>query len=201
MNARYSLATCLAFLAALLSLHVPSLARAESPSFFQGAVGTSFGFVNRRDYGEGDSRRFFLEPAFHAYLALPVDGLFGRGTFHFSYVWQQPEMPQSLRVKEQDLYAGLGMGLVYDWYVIPAVTVGMQFARRDIKIETSAPIQSNGSRISETENLMGYYTQLGVGIPLLHGVMVFEPFYRLRFFPEDEREGAAYGIDVSVQLF
>jgi hypothetical protein len=77
----------------------------------------------------------------------------------------------------------------------------MQFARRDIKIETSAPIQSNSSRISETENLIGYYTQLGVGIPLLHGVMVFEPFYRLRFFPEDEREGAAYGIDVSVQLF
>jgi hypothetical protein len=77
----------------------------------------------------------------------------------------------------------------------------MQFARRDIKIETSAPVQSNGSRMSDTENLIGYFTQLGVGIPLLSGLMVFEPFYRFRFFPKDEREGAAYGIDVSVQLF
>jgi hypothetical protein len=201
MNARFFAAKCLALFAGLASVQVPIHASAEERSVFQGAVGTSFGFLNRRDYGEGDSRRFFIEPAFHAYLALPVAGLFGRGTFHFSYVWQQPEMPQSLRVTERDLSAGLGMGLVYDWYVIPAVTVGAEFARRDIKIETSTPIQSNGSRISDTENLIGYFTQLGVGVPLLHGLMVFEPFYRFRFFPKDEREGAAYGIDVSVQLF
>jgi hypothetical protein len=195
------LGTFLALLVGLFSLHVPVLARAEEPSFFQGAVGANFGFLNRRDYGEGDSRRFVFEPVFHGYLALPVDGLFARGTFHFSYVWQQPEMPQSLRVTERDLYAGLGMGMVYDWHVIPAVTVGMQFVRRDIKIETSVPVRGNGSQMSDTENLIGYFTQLGLGIPLLNGLMVFEPFYRFRFFPEDEREGAAYGIDVSVQLF
>lgn len=174
---------------------------AAAPALIQGAVGSSFGFFDRRDFGEGNSRRFFLEPLFHAYLGLPVERLFARGTFYFSYVWQQPEMPQSLRVTERDLYAGLGTGLLYDWYVIPAVSVGLQYVRRKIELETAGPIQGGGSQIGGSENLLGYFTQLGVGIPLLHGLLVFEPFYRFRFFPKDEREGAAYGIDVSVQVF
>jgi hypothetical protein len=168
---------------------------------FQGAVGMGLGVINRDDYGEGSSSRLLIEPVFHGYLALPIDRLFARGSLHGGYLWQQPEMPRALRIEEKDAYLGLGLGLVWDGLLTVSLSGGPQFVHRKIELRTEGPIEATDDKISRTESMVGWFLQAGVGIPILDGLFVVEPFYRYRWFKDDERESWGYGVEASVQVF
>lgn len=178
-----------------------TLQQKPRPPLMQGAGGLSLGVVNRRDYGEGHSTRILVEPVFHLYFALPPDQLFVRTSLHFGYLWQQPEMPRAVRVEERDLYGGVGVGLLWDWIVIPSLSLGPQLVHRQTQLKTSTPVRVAQDPISRSEQLLGWFVQAGVGVPLLKGLLVFEPFYRYRWFADDARESWGYGLETSVQIF
>lgn len=175
-------------------------AAASSEGGFAMAAGTSLGFSRRADYGEGSSDRFFIEPLVHAYMPTPVERLFVRATLHASYMWDQNEMPQSLRVEESDTYFGLLAGVLFDWVLIPSFELGGQYIHRAIELKGADPITLNVDNISGSETLYAFVIQGGLGIPLFEGLLVLEPFLRQRFIPEDAREGVGYGMEVSVQF-
>ena len=182
-------------------LEAVALAQTDSSPGFQLAAGTSLGWLSRRDFGEGYSERIYLEPVVHGYVATPFRNLFFRPSVMFSYIWDQPEMPQALRVEEYDLYLGFGAGLVYDWFVVPSLSLGSQIVRREIRLVTKNAVAVERDRISRSEKLFALYVQLGLGVPLFHGFLVMEPFYRFRYFADDPRESGAYGIEMTLQIF
>lgn len=173
----------------------------QSSKFVQGAAGLSVGVLSRRDYGEGTATRLFFEPVFHSYFALPVNQLYARASFQFGYRWQQPEMPQAIRVEETDIYGALGGGLVWDWIVTTSLSGGPEFVRRTITLKTAAPIDVPKDAVSDTEMLLGWYAQTGFGISMLRGFLLFEPFFRYRWFGDDAREGWGYGLETTFQIF
>jgi hypothetical protein len=178
-----------------------AFAQSGSSRTFQLAAGTSLGWLSRRDFGEGNSERFYLEPVVHGYFPTPVQHLFLRPSLMASYVWTQPEMPQALRIEETDFYFGLGAGFVYDWVVLPSLSFGAHWVNRSIKLVTKDPVTVENDQISRSENLTALYAQLGLGVPLFEGFLVIEPFYRFRVFLDDERESGAYGIETTLQIF
>ncbi len=165
------------------------------------ALGASLGWLRRADYGVGESERFFIEPLIHSYFATPLRQFFLRPSAFLSYVWAQPEMPASLRVEETDLYLGLGLGFVYDWVLVPSFTVGTQFIHRNISLQASDPVTIETDLVSTSERHIALYVQGGIGVSLFSGDLVLEPFYRQRFFLDDQREGGAYGLESSYALF
>ena len=172
-----------------------------SSKFVQGAAGLSVGVLNRRDYGEGTATRLFFEPVFHSYFALPVTQLYAKASLQFGYRWQQPEMPQAIRVEETDIYGAFGGGLVWDWILPTSLTGGSEFVRRTITLKTASPIDVPRDEVSDTETLLGWYGQFGFGISMLRGFLLFEPFFRYRWFGDDAREGWGYGLETTFRIF
>jgi hypothetical protein len=173
----------------------------SAAAFMQGAVGLSVGVVQRRDYGEGNASRLLLEPVFHSYVPLGDDRMFGRVSVHGGYIWQQPEMPRAVRIEEKDIYGGFALGLVWDGVVVPSLTGGAQVVNRTISFKASDPVDVQKDPISRSETLFGWFAQVGLGVPLLQGRLVFEPFYRHRWFADDPRESWGYGVETTYQLF
>jgi hypothetical protein len=192
-------------LALAVSLTQPGFAYEDSEtvgaeSSFALAGGASFGFARRLDFGEGASDRFFIEPLVHAYFPTPLSQLFVRASLHGSYMWDQNEMPQALRVVENDAYIGFQMGLVFDWILVPAFSIGGQYIHRTVDLVVSEPISAQSDRVSGSENIFAFLIQAGLGFPISDGLFVIETFLRQRFIPEDSREGVTYGLELTVQV-
>jgi hypothetical protein len=166
---------------------------------FQLAAGGTLGLQVRKDYGEGEFKRLYPELLVFGYLATPLPHFWLRTGLRLAYVTEQPEMPKGLRIEERDTIGAAEVGIVYDWYVMPTLSVGGGVARRKIELITQAPIEQKEG-ISATKNLVFWHSQIGLGLPIGKGFAVVEPFYRYEIYPDDSRISGHYGFEVSFQI-
>lgn len=200
-----ALATVLAL--ACPAMLAPTRASAQdvaSPSSggarFNLAAGASFGFQNRKEYGASDFSRVYPEIVAYGYLGGFMGPVWFRPGLRLAYASEQAEMPQATRVEERDFAYSGELGFVFDWYVIPSLTVGGGAISRRIELVTETPVQGGGGSIDTTETLPFLYAQGGVGIPLFSGFAVVEPFYRHSWVKRDARITSTYGLEVTLQI-
>lgn len=185
------------------ALVAPTSARAESSRRSHTstlAVGLGLGWVNRDEYGASSFTRLQPEFVAHGYLDLFDTGLFLRPGLRLGYAWEQPEMPGSVAVEERDLTLSGELGVLFDWIIVPTVTAGGGFDRRNVVLKTSAPVAVVDDRISRTETLPYFYVQASVGIPIWQGRFVLEPYVRYLTIEGDRRINTAYGVEFTVEV-
>ena len=185
----------------LIGLLITQLSVSQVAQGFNLAAGVSSGWFLRHDFGSGPSERYFVEPLAHFYLSLPIPKLQVKGTLSFNTHFDQQEMPKAVQIQEQDYGFGLGAGLAYNWIYIPTVTFGGQLVSRTIELVIESPVQAGEDDITKSEFLYGLYVQAGLGIPLVSGRLVIEPFYRYRTLVQDNRDAGMYGLDASWLIF
>lgn len=169
----------------------------QANAFETYGVGLNTQWQVRRDYGENPFYRYTPELFVHTYFDLNSP-LFLRPGVRLSYAWEQPEMPQSLRIEETDFVATAEVGLVYEWYVVPSLTLGMGVDFRTTKLRIEAPIDVDSDKISGSERLMLGYAQIGVGIPIEQGLFLIEPMVRFQRLELDDRSWLSFGVETSV---
>jgi hypothetical protein len=175
-------------------------ASASRASSFQLAVGGSFGFQNRNEYGTSSFTRVHPELVTYGYFGGFLGPVWLRPGLRIAYLAEQPEMPQSARVEERDWTFAGELGAVFDWYVLPSLTMGGGVIRRRIELVTKGAVSGGRDDISRTEVLSFLYGQLGVGIPLWKGFVVVEPFYRYSGVKGDARITSTYGLEFTFQV-
>jgi hypothetical protein len=183
----------LAFLT-LIFASVPALGKADTF-----AAGAALAWSFRQEYPSRLHRRFQPEVLFFTYL--PISSEFSaRGGIRGFYSWQSPDMPASLRLDEKDGGVLLDLGLTMDWYVVPSLSGGWGNMWRKTTLNTSAPLQVAGSRISGTTEFSFWSVQAGVGLPVLPSVLV-EPFFRYVRATDDWRLKSVIGLETTASFF
>jgi hypothetical protein len=165
------------------------------------AIGLSTGFQRRRDYGDDTRIGFVPELLGQYYVPLPIRRLYLRPGVRLGFVgFSQAAMPSNLRVEERDLVFAGEVGILFDAPVVPVLSFGVQGTARFIHTEASGPIRAtvDGDR---SEFLPGVYSQLGIGIPIARGRVIFEPFLRYQHVFGDDRLGLHFGADLTVAIF
>jgi hypothetical protein len=167
---------------------------------FHLAVGGGLSFYNRQDYGEATFTQ--LAPEFVTYGYLPIFSKFWfRPGIRINYSWQQPDMPQALRIEETDFRYMLETGIVFDWIVVPSFSYAFGQIYRTTKFKVVIPITESRDDISGTELIPMSQFQLGLGFPILKGFIFFEPYVRYTIVQNDKRFGWGYGFEVTFQAF
>lgn len=180
------------------SMAAPISAHAE---IFHLATGLGTGWFRRADFGSGTSERLMIEPVLHAYFPFGDSPWQFKSSVSLSVHFDQQEMPRAIQVKEQDWALGIGAGVAYNWVYVPSITLGAQYVARTIALESQPPVNVAADDISDFENLFGAYVQFGVGVPILEGRILFEPFYRYRRLISDDRDAGAYGVETTWLIF
>lgn len=181
----------------------PSVAATTSASTkddYTLATGVTLAWTVRHDYGEHTWRRFMPESITYFYLPL-ASSLYLRTGARLGYAWIQQQMPQAVRIEETDLMISGEAGLLWDWYVVPALSFGAGIDQRTIKLKTEAPVDTAEDDISTKETLPFWDAQLGVGIPIASGRVVLEPFARYWNLKGDDRSHWTFGLETTVGIF
>lgn len=163
------------------------------------AAGFSLGLAKRQDYGDSSFFRFTPELLVHSYYGLSSEFYLRPGA-RFSYAWTQPEMPKSLQVREKDFGYSAELGVLYESYVVPSVTLGIGAISRSVTLITKKPIDASSAQISGNQTLPFLSLQAGVGVPLWNGFFVIEPYVRYQFVRDDKRMGLGFGLELTVQV-
>jgi hypothetical protein len=167
---------------------------------FHLAIGAGLSFYNRQDYGEAAFTQ--LAPEFVTYGYLPVFSNFWfRPGIRLNYSWQQPDMPQALRIEETDFKYMLETGIVFDWIVIPSLSYSFGQIYRTSNFKVGTPITDYKDDISGSESIPISQFQLGLGFPILRGFILFEPYTRYTIVQNDKRFGWGYGFEITFQTF
>ena len=109
-------------------------------------------------------------------------------------------MPQAVKIEEYDTAASAELGLLYDWYVIPSLSLGIGQIYRKIKFSTSHDIDYSDDKISTFETLNFWHLQFGTGFSLFDGFFVIEPYIRYRKINSDDRSNWIFGLDFTFQI-
>ena len=165
------------------------------------ALGFGLGWTNRADYGKGTFTRFAPEILAQTYTQRIDQNFYARPGLRLSYAWLQPEMPSAVRIEETDFAIAPEIGFLYDWYVVPALTFGAGANLRTLKIKTKSPVVEADAKLSRRETLYFGYVQAAVGLPLLKGFLVVEPYFRYNFYRRDSRIKYGYGVDTTFEIF
>ncbi|NBX18111.1 MAG: hypothetical protein EBR09_12180 [Proteobacteria bacterium] len=136
------------------------------------------------------------------YLGLPAESWFVRPAIRVSY---EPaadvERPKAVAITERNFKALIDLGLVCDWYVVPAISLQGGIVRRKIDLTSNSRIGSDSSHsISATEYLWQQGASLGLGLPVLDGAVIIEPHFRVIDLRGDERQKFQWGIDLSYAI-
>lgn len=175
-------------------------AKSSSSDEYTLATGLTLAWTIRNDYGEHSWRRFMPESITYFYLPL-VNSLFLRPGVRIGYAWIQQQMPQAVRIEETDLMVSGEVGLLWDWYIVPALSFGAGVDQRKITLKTEEPVEDNTSGISTTETMPFWDAQVGVGIPIAKGRVVLEPFARYWNIKGDDRSHWTFGLETTVGIF
>jgi hypothetical protein len=149
-----------------------------------------------------------IAPEFVGYAYFPLaQNFWWRAGFRMNYSWLQPEMPETLRIEANDLRTMVECGVLFDWNVIPSVSMALGYKQTQIRLKYSEPISVVEDHISGVENHLFFHTQFGVGFPILKGLIVIEPYTRYTFekwqssdrFRWEQMWG--YGLEATYALF
>jgi len=161
------------------------------------AAGLNAAWSIRKDYGARTLRRFEPEAVGYIYTALPLERLWLRHGGRLGYSNDQPQMPKSVRMEEQDWKLSLEEGVVYNSYLVPSLAFGMGYDFRSVKVKTSSSLQSSDSRLNTRESFFWYYVQTGLGLPALKGQYLLEPVLRWQHLRIDQRTNWAFGFEIT----
>ncbi|MCX6118615.1 MAG: hypothetical protein NT027_13825 [Proteobacteria bacterium] len=151
------------------------------------ALGINLAWQSRRDYGDRYFRRFFPEILGYVYGPTPVEQLFWRGGARLGYSSDQPEMPQSIQITEQDTTIILEGALTRNWYWVPSIAFALGYDFKTTKVKSKSPIESVDDRINKKEKLLLWHIQAGLGLPLFRGDILIEPIIRYQQIELDDR--------------
>lgn len=173
-----------------------AVATARRPRF---ALGASAGFVRQNDLGSAVTTRFVPALVGLAYVNVAPRLYLRPGARLGIFGLTQPPAASDARIEEHGVQGRAEVGLLYDAWVIPVVAVGTGIERRSIDFATAGNVQDSGVA-DRTEWLGMLYAQAGVGVPLLRGLVVIEPYVRLQHTASDDRSASELGFDVTFAL-
>lgn len=177
----------------------PGAAHAGAPN--EGSVGfaagVSLGFLRVQELGA--VHRFSFIPSLVGYAYVPVaPRLFLRPGVRFGYAGlDQAASSHGASLEEHSLQGSAELGLQYDAWLVPALSVGAGAQRREIDF-VGRGIVLDSDAIDRTEWLGLVYAQAGLGIPLWEGVLVIEPYARLQHTFSDARSLLQLGGDITI---
>ncbi|MEY4575758.1 MAG: hypothetical protein RL701_461 [Pseudomonadota bacterium] len=173
---------------------------APDPARFSVAVGLSIAEELRGDYSASTRAAFAPELLALGYIPLPLRDVYLRAGMRIGYDGlDQADMPRQVRLTERGLHELVELGILYDWVVVPALSIGGGLAQRFIDLETRGGVKGT-QRLDHTEVLGQIYVALGLGIPIAHGLVVIEPFFRVQHVFDDPRAVLRLGLDVTLRL-
>jgi hypothetical protein len=154
---------------------------------------------SRQQYGARSEFYFSPEAVLFGYF--PVVGKWhGRVGVRGSYLWEQPDMPSSLRVEEKDFSALVDAGFVWSGIVVPSVSFGVGRIWRTTRLLVSEPIVSTNSAMNLDSQLDFWSVQVGLGLPVEPSFLLVEPFWRYQRVSKDWRVSSVVGIEASFTL-
>jgi hypothetical protein len=136
------------------------------------------------------------------YLNLPHESLFLRPALRMSF--EPPavaERPKAISISEKNYKSALEIGLLFNGPLVPVITVQGALVRRSLELKTNDRIGSDSKHdMNRTEYLWQSGITLGLGLPMMGGDIVVEPFYRFVKIGTDERQDQQWGLDLSYVL-
>lgn len=199
-------ATCLVLLCTAQGVQAqqagPSASGAVAPdadewAFQRLAGGASLGWQLRSDVGHFTRTVLTPELVVQGYVSTPVEAVFLRFGVRVGYGTEQAESPSSLRFHEHDIATHFTAAVLWDWWVVPSLTLGMGPLVRMVDVTTQPPVDPN-HRLDHATVLFSSFLQAGVGFPIAEGVVMLEPYARYEWIPADDRISARFGADVTV---
>lgn len=165
------------------------------------SLGAAFAASNRNDGGGVTSRIHHYEVFAHSYLRSRSEGLFFRPGVRFGYEHiPDEEAPQSIKIREQSFRGGLELGILYEGFMVPSVSLQAGVLRRQLTLEKGAQVISESKSFPTIEWLPTTTMNLGLGVPIEGGKLILEPFYRFVWIAKDTRQTSQWGIDASWAL-
>ncbi|NBW80737.1 hypothetical protein EBR21_03190 [bacterium] len=166
------------------------------------SVGLGYGGSSQTDSSNIEIQVPSFEFFGQGYVPLPVENLYLRPTARIGYETpDRTDDAQSLSIKESTLKSVLEMGVVHDGLVVPAVSIQAGMMKRSLSLQTSSPILSaGGGSLTRSEYLWNFAATLGVGIPVLNGRIILEPYYRFVRIETDMRQRTQIGVDLSLAI-
>lgn len=169
---------------------------ARGPRF---AVGASFGYLRQKDLGGAIVSRFIPSLIGLAYLKVAPRLYLRPGVRLGIASLQQPDEPPDAHVEETSVRGHVEVGVLYDGWVVPALSVGTGLEARRIEF-VGRGLAQDSRALDRTEWLGSLYAQAGLGVPLFHGFIVIEPYYRIHHTFSDDRSSSEVGFDVTFAL-
>jgi hypothetical protein len=184
--------------APVVSAPVPPAAAAAPGKRTRFALGASFGFVRRRDVGQEIETLFVPSIVGLAYFRV-APRVYLRPGLRLGLATDQPDTASDARIREGGILGRAEVGVLYDAWLVPALSVGAGFEARVISFVGDGVAQPS-SQADRNELLGQFYGQFGLGLPLFHGFMVVEPYARIFHVFTDDRANSELGFDVTFAL-
>jgi hypothetical protein len=165
-------------------------------------IGIGYGVSNQLDTSNVEVQVPGIEAFGQGYVPLPMENLFLRPTIRFGY--EKPDRKddsQSLAIKESSLKSLLELGIVHDGLLVPTISIQAGMIRRILTLQTASPIAlAGGSSLTRNEHLWNFGLTLGLGLPVLDGRIILEPYYRFVRIEKDLRQSSQVGVELSVAV-
>ena len=136
------------------------------------------------------------------YLNLSSESLFLRPAVRLSYEPSPDiERSKSVAITEKNFKSAVELGLLYNWHLVPTMSLQGALIRRSLDLSLDSKISRDSKHdISRTEYLWQGGLTVGLGVPVLQGDLVLEPFYRFIRQNSDDRRNHQWGLDVSYAI-
>jgi len=165
------------------------------------SLGITVAGAERLDGGVTTTNLRDYELFAQSYFSLPWDGVFVRPGSRFGFGHQASDgLKSPIRIVETTYKAGADLALLYSGVVVPTVSLQGFILKRSLKLSQPDDVTSNSNLMNRTEWLYSSAVSLGLGVPILDGRILLEPFYRFVQIEADVRQDHLYGFDLSVSL-
>jgi hypothetical protein len=169
---------------------------ADSTSY---ALGVSLGFLQQEGLGAQTAAAFV--PALVGFGYVPVfPRLFLRPGLRLGYQgFSQAPSSYGARVQEHGVQGTAELGLVFDAWLVPSLTVGAGIEYRSLDF-VGRGIVADSDALDRKEWLGLAYAQVGLGLPLFRGAFMVEPYARVQHTVSDDRALLQLGFDLTFAL-